>query len=222
MKGYNSRRAHVDTWYSAVTKEPVPESKPKRSLMTLGRKKSMAAIKQGAIADRQNGVGGVNDSNCGDATATTNGHDVYSYGYGYRNGYSNSHANGHGDGYGHPNGDGHRHGLIFNTSLAAGMPMSPLPSDSTRYLLPDLPQLQNIWHTTAEAIILDKGIVARSQDILRNAQVMLELIREDGIDEEDEWLYARNAPDSVRPPADALEDDGVADGVATNEIYLSI
>jgi hypothetical protein len=200
MKGYNHRRTQVDTWYSALNKEAAPESKPKRSIMALGRKKSMAAIKQGAVADAQFAVGSVNGSNRGDSLTA--------------NGYS-GHGNGYGSGYS-------RHGLIFNTSLAAGMPMSPLSTDSACYLLPSLPQLQNIWSTTAEAIILDRGIVARSQDILRNAQVMLELIREDGIDEEDEWLYGRNAPDSVRPPLEALEDDGVVDGVATNEMYMNI
>jgi hypothetical protein len=209
IKGYNSRRAQVDSWYWALTKEPIPESKPKRSLMTLGRKKSMAAIKHATTAEScatsLNGVGWADPG-------MTNRHDGNGNGNGNVNGFK--HTNGHASGHGH--------GLIFNTSLAAGMPMSPLSADSTRYLLPDLPQLQSIWLTTAEAMILDRGIVARSQDILRNAQVMLELIREDGIDAEDEWLYGRDVPDSVRPPLEALEDDGVVDCAAPIETQLGI
>src|SRR5690606_25258626 len=50
-----------------------------------------------------------------------------------------------------PNGAG---GLVFGTSLAAGMPMSPLPLEHTQQLLQDLPTLQQIWLTTAEALIL--------------------------------------------------------------------
>jgi hypothetical protein len=104
-------------------------------------------------------------------------------------------------------------GLVFNTSLAAGMPMGQLGCDSIRNLLSDLPSLQQIWLTTAEALILDRNIVERTQDIKRNAQVMLELIREDGFDEEDEWWYGRGSPDSVRPPLEAIEED-IIEGVS--------
>ncbi|GKT48396.1 uncharacterized protein ColSpa_08577 [Colletotrichum spaethianum] len=80
--------------------------------------------------------------------------------------------------------------LVFNTSLAA-----------------DLPSLQEIWLKTAEALILERGVVERTQDIKRNAQVMLELIRDDGMDEEDEWWYGRSTPESVRPPLEAIDED---------------
>ncbi|SPO04210.1 probable F-box protein involved in pathogenicity [Cephalotrichum gorgonifer] len=100
-------------------------------------------------------------------------------------------------------------GLVFGTSLAAGMPMAPLREDHSRQLLHDLPTLQQIWLTTAEALILDRKIVERPQDILRNAQVMLELIREDGIEEEDEWWYGRNAPDTTRPPPSSFDPDAI-------------
>ncbi|KAK5987666.1 hypothetical protein PT974_11798 [Cladobotryum mycophilum] len=95
---------------------------------------------------------------------------------------------------------------VFNTSLAADAPMAPLEQEQTQSLLGDLPVLQHIWLMTAEAMILDRGIVQRPQDIKRNQQVMLDLIREDGINEEDEWWYGRNIPDSVRPPAGAVYD----------------
>lgn len=104
-------------------------------------------------------------------------------------------------------------GLIFNTSLAEGMPMGNLAPEHIRRLLPDLPGLQQIWLATAEALILDRKIVERTQDIKRNAQVMLELIREDGIDEEEEWLYGRGTPESVRPLLEAIEEEDAMDGV---------
>ena len=108
------------------------------------------------------------------------------------------------------NGHGRRvSDLVFNTSLAAGMPMSPLSHEQLQRLICDLPVLQQIWLATAEAIILDRRIVERAQDIKRNQQVMMDLIREDGIDEEDEWWYGRGAPDSVRPPQEAIEDDPI-------------
>ncbi|TLS23282.1 uncharacterized protein PpBr36_05934 [Pyricularia pennisetigena] len=48
VKGYNTRRTVVDNWYKSVSQPTAPEptisSKTKRSLMGLGRKKSMAAI----------------------------------------------------------------------------------------------------------------------------------------------------------------------------------
>ncbi|TDZ28182.1 hypothetical protein CTRI78_v012115 [Colletotrichum trifolii] len=99
--------------------------------------------------------------------------------------------------------------LVFNTSLAAGMPMGPLGLEHVRCMLADLPSLQQIWLATAEALILERGIVERPQDIKRNAQVMLELIRDDGMDEEDEWWYGRSTPESVCPPLEAIEEDHV-------------
>ena len=77
--------------------------------------------------------------------------------------------------------------LVFDTSMAAGMPMGPLSRENLRLVVPDLPVLQQIWLPTAEALILERKIVERPQDIKRNAQVLLELIREDGAAEEDEW-----------------------------------
>lgn len=96
---------------------------------------------------------------------------------------------------------------VFDTSLSADAPMAPLDRDQAKTLLGDLPSLQGIWLTTAEAMIMDRKIVQRPQDIKRNQQVMLDLIQEDGLDEEDEWCYGRHISDSVRPPAAALGDD---------------
>lgn len=96
---------------------------------------------------------------------------------------------------------------IFNTSLAAGAPMSPLSSEQAQAMLSDLPVLQQIWLPTAEALILQRRVVDRPQDIKRNQQVMLDLIQEDGMDDEDEWWYGRSIPDSVRPPMGVTDDD---------------
>jgi len=164
--GYNSRRGAVDHWYSSVALTPEPPTKPKRSIMGIGRKKSMAALKNSAMRHANNPPLPPLDPALINST-----------------------------------------NFVFGTSLAAGMPMASLAPDHARQLLPDLPTLQHIWLLTAETLILDRKIVQRSQDILRNAQVMLELIREDGLEEEDEWWYGRNAPDSLRPPAEAFEND---------------
>ncbi|KXX75434.1 hypothetical protein MMYC01_208859 [Madurella mycetomatis] len=97
--------------------------------------------------------------------------------------------------------------LVFLTSLAAGMPMGPLGKEEAKLLVPDLPVLQKIWMETAEAMILDRKIVERPSDIRRNAQIFTELIREDCLDDEDQWLYGTVAPESVRPNLDAIEED---------------
>lgn len=100
--------------------------------------------------------------------------------------------------------------FIFNTSLAAGMPMSRLEADQYQLLLSDLPVLQKLWLSTAEALILDRKIVERSVDIKRNAQVMLYLIKEDGVEEEDTWWYGMVTTKSIQPPPlEAIEEDSL-------------
>lgn len=100
--------------------------------------------------------------------------------------------------------------FIYYTSLAAGMPMGRLEGDQYQLLLTDLPVLQKLWLSTAEALILDRRIVERSVDIKRNAQVMLELIKEDGVVEEDIWWYGMAATKSIRPPPlEAIEEDPI-------------
>jgi hypothetical protein len=99
------------------------------------------------------------------------------------------------------------HGFVFKSSLAAGAPMSPLRYDQAQEILNDLPTLQHIWVVTAEALVLERNIVKGPQYIKRNQHVMLDLISEDGLNQEDEWLYGRNNPDSVRPPPGAIDDD---------------
>lgn len=177
IKGYNSRRAAVDTWYHGLTKDHGADapSKSRLGLKGFGRKKSTSGDRPGGRFSFSEGSSKVR-SPTGSIDATNAG------------------------GYFDPN-------WVFNTSLSADVPMAQLGKDKAQGLLNDLPVLQQIWLTTAEATILDRGIVSRTQDIKRNQQVMLDLIREDGIDEEDEWWYGRSIPESVRPPASATDED---------------
>jgi hypothetical protein len=171
VRGYNNRIAAVDDWYQSVTALPPAESpsaKSKRSFMSRGRKKSVAALSSQFARQSLDDVPPLPD------VPASMGTD-----------------------------------FVFSSSLAKGMPMTPLPLEHVQPLLQDLPTLQQIWLPTAEALILDRGIVQRPQDILRNAQVMLDLIREDGIEEEDEWWYSRNSPCSTRPPPESLDPDAI-------------
>ena len=77
---------------------------------------------------------------------------------------------------------------VYNTSLAAGPPMKPLPRDQLRLVLSDQQPLTSIWLQTAEAVILERKIVENSLKIKRNTQVLLELIREDVSSFEEEWM----------------------------------
>lgn len=176
VKGYNTRRGEVDKWYNSIITDPVePESKKRRGLLGLGRKKSTMNFKDDTRTST--GFGG-----------TPNGRGSWD---------ANSHS------------ESTTTNFIFNTSLAAGMPMGSLTREQLKLILPDMPTLQQIWLVTAEAMILDRKIVERSSDIKRNAQVMLELIRDDGIEEEDEWLYGAQAPNSIRPNLEAIEEDPI-------------
>ncbi|KAK3485047.1 uncharacterized protein B0T23DRAFT_327477 [Neurospora hispaniola] len=97
--------------------------------------------------------------------------------------------------------------LVFNTSLSTGRPMGPLARDQLKLLLSDLPILQKIFLETAEALILERKIVERASDIKRNAQIFIDLICEDRLEEEDQWWYGTVAPESVRPNLEAIEED---------------
>ncbi|KAK3387729.1 hypothetical protein B0H63DRAFT_559198 [Podospora didyma] len=67
--------------------------------------------------------------------------------------------------------------LISPTSLEVGQPMGPLSPDDDRLVLARLPTAKSqIWITTAESILLERGVVARTQDIKKNAAVLQELI----------------------------------------------
>lgn len=174
VKGYNARRAAVDNWYNAISRDPIePEPKRRRGMLGgLKRKKSLAALGKVITNEPPPPL----PRPPGDIGA------------------------GHGD---------RSHNLVFNTSLSAGMPMSPLGREQLKMLLPDLPVLQKIWLETAEAMILDRKIVERPSDIRRNAQIFTDLIREDGVEDEDQWWYGTVAPESVMPSLEAIEEDAL-------------
>ncbi|KAJ2976395.1 hypothetical protein NUW58_g8097 [Xylaria curta] len=180
VKGYNARRAVVDTWYQSVTNEPVEHvPKLRRGFMGLRRKKSSFNVGEGGKTTIDSAT---NSRERRGSDNSRRGSDVSTNGW---------------------------RDFVFGTSLSEGMPMGPLSQEHLQLLMPDLPQLHSIWLQTAEALILDRGIVGRPQDIRRNGAALLDLIREDGAAEEDEWLYGRTAPESVRPPLEAIEEDPI-------------
>lgn len=163
IKGYNNRRSAVDQWHNSLAKDSTDHATERIPV------KSRLGLK---AFGRKKSFGGDRPTN----------RSSFSDGLGRIKSPSVSIDATNMDG-------GYDINWIFHTSLAADAPMSPLSHDNAQILLDDLPVLQQIWLTTAEALILDRGIVQRPQDIKRNQQVMLELIREDGLDEEDEWWY---------------------------------
>jgi len=160
MKGYNSRRAAVDVWYGLVTRSPVePAPKSKMALNThLGRKKPAPTVEASTLEYAAPH----------DANACKEWFCVKPTCQAARRRHSTDN-------------------LVFHSSLAAGPPMAPLSRSQLQLVLPDLQHLSNIWMHTAEALILQRKIVERPQDIKRNTQVLLELIRDDRIDEFDHW-----------------------------------
>jgi hypothetical protein len=153
-KGYNIRRESVDVWYGYITKTPV-EAAPAKSKMarlaTFGRKKTQPVIDVSA-SDK---AGGHEAETCKEWFC------VKPSCLAARRRHSTDN-------------------LVFQSSMAAGPPMSPLTREQLRHILPDQPHLKSIWMLTAEALILQRRIVPRPQDIKRNHQVLLELIGPDG------------------------------------------
>lgn len=200
VKGYNTRIGTVDAWYGEIKgsskKAPRPpavtatskETKSSRGIMGLGRKKSTWQIQQNAASRGESETPPALPSRHSlDRTAS-------------RNSMTSSHGAA-------PPPPLPTASLVFHTSLAAGMPMGSLDQEQYHTLLGDLPMLQRVWTPTAEALILDRRIVERPVDIKRNAQVMLDLIKEDGVAEEDVWWYGMTN-ESIRPlGAGAMEDD---------------
>ncbi|KAJ0121722.1 F-box domain-containing protein [Diaporthe amygdali] len=176
VRGYNTRRGAVDTWYNNIqearespkTPEASKETKSRRGIMSLGRRKSNWQVRDASRADEMPEL-----PNRGSLEHTATRRSTVT-----------------------------QPSLVFHTSLAAGMPMDWLEQDQYKLLLPDLPVLQKLWLSTAEAMILDRKIVERSVDIKRNAQVMLDLIKEDGGEGEDLWWY-----ETIQPPREAIEED---------------
>jgi hypothetical protein len=176
-KGYNARRSAVDTWYSLVTHSPVePPPKSKVSLIShFGRKKAAPAVEATSSVTHfgRKKVAPIVEM----TSSEPPGHDATSCNEWFCVKPSCQVAR-------------RRHStdnLVFHNSLSAGPPMSPLSREHLRILLPDLQHLSNIWIHTAEALILERKVVERWQDIKKNTQVLLELIKDDGTDGLDEW-----------------------------------
>ncbi|KAI9171940.1 hypothetical protein HJFPF1_01431 [Paramyrothecium foliicola] len=176
-KGYNNRRGAVDEWFNGLTKASVPIE------TTPKQRRGIMGI---GFGRKKSGL----ESNTYTFSTSNNLKRTRSASGSMDDNYPPEFSN-----------------WVFNTSLAAGAPMSPLSHYHAQQILNDLPVLQQIWVATAEALVLERGIVERTQDIKRGQQMMLDLIREDCVDDEDEWWYGRNNPDSVRPPPGANEDD---------------
>lgn len=164
-KGYNVRRTAVDNWYGNLSRGPAEQiSKPKMSLMShLARKR----------APSMTDVPMSNGPECHGAQSCHEWFCVKPTCIGRRP----------------PPVDN----LVYHTSLACGPPMTPLPRDQLRLLMSDIQPLTSVWLQTAEALILERKIVERTQDIKRNTQVLLELIKDDGTDGQDEWFSTQAA-----------------------------
>ncbi|KUI60427.1 hypothetical protein VP1G_07670 [Cytospora mali] len=190
VKGYNTRRGAVDAWYNDLQDskeapkcaETISRETKKRGLMGLGRKMSLLQVRDASV------------SQANDTSELSNRPIIDGF---------LEHAPTRGSMVPQPS-------LVFHTSLAAGMPMGKLEQEQYKLLLSDLPVLQKVWLSTAEAMILDRRIVERPVDIKRNAQVMLDLIKEDGVVDEDVWWYGMITTKSIRPPPlEAIEEDTI-------------
>ena len=177
IEGYNSRRAEVDRWYSGVTKEPLEVPvKSKFSLLGMGRKKKMAEVTEVMIEAVHDPLKCKKwDCVSTQCVEKRGQRPVW------------------------------REDLVFHTSLAAGPPMKPLDRQSLRLLLDDQQPLQGergIWMQTGERVILERGII-EAVNIKRNTQVLLELIKEEGASELNEWSPGLSqAPTRpIAPPA---------------------
>lgn len=182
-KGYGARRNAVDAWYGYITRNPVPLEtvaviKSKMSLLHLGRRKKEKETILAVEATKTEGSGH-------DASSCSEWFCVKPSCQAARRRHSTDN-------------------LVFHSSLASGPPMGPLSQSHLQMLIPDLQHLSNIWKHTAEAMILDRKIVARPQDIKKNAAVFLELIRDHGTNDMDEWSSGNLHTMNSREPQEGM------------------
>lgn len=168
-KGYNARRAAVDQWYGFLQSSRLPMVEPsavapksKMSKFThLGRKKAPQPVAQPPTDHSGHDSSGCNEWFCVKPNCVT----ARRY---------TTHAS-----------------TVLTTSLSAGPPMRPLGREELRLLVENIPDLHDIWAKTAEATILQRGIVDRPEKIKKNSSVLLDLIKEDGRDEMEGWESGR-------------------------------
>lgn len=168
-KGYNARRAAVDQWYGLLQSSRLPIVEPnavtpksKMSKFThLGRKKAPQPMAQPPPDNSGHDSSGCNEWFCVKPNCIAT----------RRNTSDDS--------------------LVWRTSLSAGPPMRPLGREELRLLVENVPDLHDIWAKTAEATILERGIVDRPERIKKNSLALLDLIKEDGRDEMEGWESGR-------------------------------
>lgn len=166
MKGYNARRAAVDVWYESLARDAVD--------MKSKAKKSILPH----LGRKKGTEAATTDIACGHDPATCR--EWYCMKPACTDGVKSR-----------PVED-----MIYHTSLADGPPMLPLARHKVAMLLADLQPLQHMWMHTAEALLLDRGVVESAEKIKRNTQVLLELIRDDGRVEEEDWVVGTTTIDA--------------------------
>lgn len=153
IKSYNDRRHSVETWYSLLSSTPSHKSSTAMSkisrLSPFHRKRSTAEV-----ATMENSAGH-EAASCKDWFCV-NPACVESFS-------SRRRQPGNED-------------SIYYSSLSAGPPMAPIPRDDWLLLLSDALPLPSIWSPTAEAEILERGIVDNINKIKKNNAVLLALI----------------------------------------------
>ena len=159
IKGYNARRMAVDTWYNLLSRKPA-EAVANSRKPTIRSFPYLARKSTPSIslAGRSHSIGDEKQW-CHPWYCVRSDCPLHS-------GQS---------------------GNLPSTRLSEGPPMRSLSKGELQLFLADLPHLSNIWIPTAEAVILDRGIRERPQDIKRNTQVLLDLIREDATDLDESW-----------------------------------
>ncbi|KAG4025619.1 hypothetical protein MFRU_054g00480 [Monilinia fructicola] len=174
-KGYNARRAAVDQWYGFLQSSRLPiiepnttTSKSKISKFAhLGRKKAPQPVAPTTTDPLSHDSSGCNEWFCVKPNCIAARRDMS------------------------------EKKTIRDTSLSAGPPMRPLGREELKLLVENLPDLHDIWAKTAEATILERGIVDRPERIKKNSLVLLDLIKEDGRDEMEGWESGRTGVDAA-------------------------
>jgi hypothetical protein len=84
-----------------------------------------------------------------------------------------------------------RNSGLIPSSLSRGSLMEPSTSTGASQILQSLPRLQELGINTAEALLLERGVIKHQQDIKKNQQVLIELIR-DKVDDMTWWCNDYN------------------------------
>ncbi|KAF7915584.1 hypothetical protein BELL_0305g00010 [Botrytis elliptica] len=174
-KGYNARRAAVDQWYGSLQscRFPIVEPstaapKSKMSKFThLGRKKAPQPMAHSPPDTSGHDSSGCSEWFCDKSTCIASKRNLSD------------------------------ESLVWRTSLSQGPPMRPLGREVLGLLVEGVPDLHELWAKTAEALILERGIVDRPERIKKNSMVLLDLIKEDGRDEMEGWEPGRTGSNAV-------------------------